>query len=404
MQYLSVIGLMLLTWHFLSITASSTSTEANCSKNITVTSHKIVTKTRLKTVVKKAFLRKKTETKVEVYEDYEPVHKTEIKWGCCEGYKPNKFNICEPQCIENGCPANSRCVEPEVCECRSGFVSSRSKNDGKHICEPVCQIDCPDHSECIGPNQCACRKGYKVTQENLCVPHCDSDCNSVGECVKPNTCDCPMDYISEQGSCISISETTPYYIDNTESQEFTSDIDMTMKTDTDSTVDDIDSNEAFDEIIPSTTYDPLDDSSTIHNNYGKDKCPDDQVYHKGECHPLKFASLDFDCRFKPCEDKHAICMENGTCACAEGYKWFKTHVVDHDSLNHTIKAICLSATEYANRLQKQQLDGENANQTSWTTILFIVLGVLVMVSALVFLGFRLLHAQTGHLDVEGKCN
>ncbi|KAM7352853.1 uncharacterized protein ACRADG_005211 [Cochliomyia hominivorax] len=399
-----------------------------CYRNVTETSYKLVTKTRIKTVNSKNIFRKvfnKKDTQIEIYEDHEPVYKVKVERFCCEGYKLSELDLCEPQCIENGCPNNSKCVEPEVCECLKGYFSKRSAVDGKHYCEPICEKPCPENSACVAPNECACLKGYQVTEDFKCKAHCASGCPNGGECKKPNICSCVDGYKSEWGSCVPLCyngiwnketkncesytysedlafSTTwkPEFSDATESNP----VPFELETDIETSNGDIDPNQVFYESTDST--DVYDSSSTQSPSLAvNNKCPDDFVYHNGQCNPLKFVTNEIDCWLKPCQDKNAICLENGTCACNEGFKWFKTHVVDHDSLNETIKAVCLSLAEYDAKLQHLKEDSSKTavdESTSITSIFFIIVGVLVMTSALIFLLYKLLISQRGEMDVENK--
>ncbi|XP_065357339.1 protein kinase C-binding protein NELL2 [Calliphora vicina] len=424
-----------------------------CYKNITETSYKTVTKTRIKTVAAKGFFKKivnKKETQVEIYEDQEPVYKIKVERSCCEGYTLTELDLCEPQCVENGCPQHSKCVEPEVCECLKGYFSRRSQHDGKHYCEPICEKPCPENSVCVAPNECACKKGFHIVEDQLCKPYCASGCPHDGKCVAPNVCDCLEGYKSEKGSCLPIcslgdqcqngkcvekeqcicnngfswnSETFKCEHDASHENQnelyttaiypvFTqvvqsADTSLELETDIETSNDDIDPNQVFDENIETTTFSVTDEygSSTPSSEELNHKCADDYVFHSGQCRPLKFVSNEIDCWLKPCQDINSVCLENGTCACNEGFKWFKTHVVDSITLNQTIKAVCLSAAEYESRSQHLKEDSKTTSvedTTNWTSIFFIVLGVLIMVTALVVLGFKLVYRQRGEVDVEGK--
>ncbi|XP_037819892.1 protein NEL [Lucilia sericata] len=423
-----------------------------CYNNITETTYKLVTKTRIITVKSKGFFKKlanKKETQLETYEEEQPIYKIKVERTCCDGYKLTELDLCEPQCVENGCPQHSKCVEPEVCECLNGYFSIRSPHDGKHYCEPICEKPCPENSACVAPNECGCKKGYHVVEEQKCEPYCISGCPYEGKCVAPNVCECQEGFKSEKGSCLPICSlgdqcqngkcinkehcvcnsgfswnnetfkcepaivdeenmyTTVINGDFTESHS-SAESSLELETDIDTSNDDIDPNQVFDENIETTTTFSLTDeygSSTANTLETSHKCPDDFVYHQGQCRPLKFVSNEIDCWLKPCQDQNAVCLENGTCACNEGFKWFKTHVIDNISLNQTIKAVCLSEAEYDTRSQqlKETLEETSVEEaTNWTSIFFVVVGVLIMVTALVYLGMKLVYRQRGEIDVEGK--
>lgn len=422
---------LFLLFQFIAYTlVTSDSPSPYCYRNKTEVTYKLVTKTRIKTVNSKGVFKKifnKKETQVEIYEDQEPVLKIKAERYCCEGYKLSQLDLCEPQCLENGCPAHSKCVEPEVCECVRGYFSKRSDKDNKHYCEPICEKACPENSACVGPNECACMKGYQVSEDLECKPYCASGCPHGGECIKPNVCSCSEGYKSERGSCLPNCSQGFGWIWNPETKlcepglndndteysstfepvsEETSEPIFEVETDIDTTNDAVDPNQVFDEIIDSTTFSYTEeyDSSTLLPASGN-KCPDDYVFHNGQCSPLKFVSNEIDCLLKPCEDKNAVCLENGTCACNEGFKWFKAHVVDANSLNQTIKAVCLSLADYESKLQQLKEDPSKTavrEPITAASIFFIIMGVLVIMGAFVFLLYKLVFTQRGELDVEGK--
>ncbi|XP_013097309.2 uncharacterized protein LOC106080483 [Stomoxys calcitrans] len=338
---------------------SASKPEPYCIHNITEYTYVNVTKTR-QVVVQKPWYNKlgKTKTKLEEYTDTEArPHITPLR-VCCEGYKMSELHLCEPQCVE-GCPKNSKCVEPEVCKCLPGYFSSFSKEEGvKHYCEAICEKPCGENCQCIRPNECECASREKSSEE-FSTPEIESET------------EISIDSGTEESDQLLSSE----------------------------------------EPLESSTWNSVgSDSSDMSDN----ECPDDFVLYRGQCQPLKFAIDEIDCRVEPCADPQAICHDNGTCTCREGFRMLKkasqqTQLDGGEVTSRQIvKSLCLTSEDYQllmaippeDSITMQEVDVTEA--TDGVAIFFIVLGVLTMTGALIFLGLRLARANSGRMEVEGK--
>ncbi|XP_073821676.1 nimrod C4 [Musca autumnalis] len=443
MKYLTII--FIIYFQFLDLRYTAAESQAYCIYNRTDYSYVNVTKTR----EMKRFLSWARTKKIEKYVELEPIAKIIPVRGCCEGYEKTEQETCEPRCRE-GCPANSKCVEPEVCKCAEGYFSTLSKTDGKHYCEPICEKTCPEHSVCVKPNECACHTGYRIAEGPICRPHCPSGCPFQGKCVAPNQCECPEGYRAERGTCEPIcslgdqckngtcverekcqcnigfvmNEETqkcepnlngketyqPLEDHNTADELDTTEKQPEIETDIDTWKEDIDPNQVFDETFESTTvsqsWSPNGEDET-----DQTKCPDDYVRYRGQCQPLKFAIDEIDCRLQACSDPKAICTENGTCTCQEGYRMLKKTFSKREtteSPKQVVKSVCLSAEEYANFMSDPSQNGdeeiivEMEQSSNILTICLITLGVLLLTGALIFLGLRFIRRQREEMDVEGK--
>ncbi|XP_061388995.1 protein draper [Musca vetustissima] len=418
----------------------SSASEPYCIYNRTEYSYINVTKTREVKVAQPWYKKlSKPKTKIEEYVEQEAVAKIVPVRGCCEGYEMSELQMCEPRCLKT-CPQNSKCVEPEVCKCSPGYFSSFSERDGRHYCEPICEKPCPAHSECVKPNECACHNGYHLFEGTECRPYCASGCPFQGKCIAPNQCECSEGYKAEQGTCSAICSQGYVWNVNTkecepnpngaeEEQEYqplkndpqqdtnsSTERQPEIETDIDTWREDVDPNQVFDEIIETTTSttDNLDGGSPSSDSGDGDhtKCPDDYVRYRGQCQPLKFAIDEIDCRLKPCTDPHAICSENGTCSCQEGYRMLKRAFNQADTTESTkpvIKSVCLTPEAYekfmANPTENFN-DHEIVNvieeSSHITAICLSVVGVLALVAALIYVGLRFVRRQHDEMDVEGK--
>ncbi|XP_005188565.1 tenascin [Musca domestica] len=422
--------------------------EPYCIYNRTEYTYVNVTKTREVKVTQPWYKKLSKKTKIEEYVEQEAIAKVTPVRGCCEGYEMSELEMCEPKC-RKGCPQNSKCVEPEVCKCAAGYFSSLSELDGNHYCEPICERPCPAHSECVKPNECACHNGYQIAEGSVCRPHCPSGCPFQGKCVAPNLCECPAGYKSGKGTCLPICsrgdqckngvcvdtdkcQCNVGYLWNEENEKCEpnlnggdsyqpleddhtdrNDVETTEKqpeieTDIDTFKEDIDPNQVFDEIFESTT-------TSTSQSEEPTQCPDDYVRYRGQCQPLKFAIDEIDCRIKPCSDPHAICTENGTCNCQEGYRMLKkaqsTGSADTtESSKPIVKQVCLTSEEYENFMANPELNWQDEDEiieiieepSNVPVIFFIILGVLLMTGALIYLGLRFVRRQHEEMDVEGK--
>ncbi|KAI8115203.1 putative oxidoreductase GLYR1 like protein [Lucilia cuprina] len=128
---------------------------------------------------------------------------SKVEKYCCEGYH-NVSNTCKPYC-SNSC-LNGICVEPDKCECHSGYkwniqtYRCEIKCDiQKYIfdsltnkCTPICSTKC-ENGTCIAPDTCECNKGYKFNNYTIqCEPLCLNCAN--GKCISPNKCECNKGY------------------------------------------------------------------------------------------------------------------------------------------------------------------------------------------------------------------
>ncbi|XP_075150386.1 nimrod C4 [Haematobia irritans] len=432
--------------------ASSSKPEPYCVHNKTEYTFVDVVKTR-QVVAPKPWYKKwgKSIVKTEEYVEREAIPKVTPIRACCQGYVMTETKLCEPQCLE-GCPRNSKCVEPEICQCLQGYFSSLAKQGGKHYCEPICEKPCPENSLCVRPNECACLGGYRKTEDLQCVPHCPSGCPFDGKCVAPNRCECSEGYKSEKGTCLPICSAGDQcknglcvdkekcdcnigFVFNEQTQKCEPNLSIfkEMESSTPASEED-ESNEKVHEeeqeedeehsseatdihmgisVDPSQIFDESFESASTENSLHK--CPDDFVLYRGQCQPLKFAIDEIDCRIQPCTDPQAVCSVNGTCACREGYKMLKksmqiadntTHGEQH--LKHVVKPVCLSLEEYQTLMSAlpdgsgTSIEMEETESSNIAAIFFIVLGVLTMTGALIYLGLRLSRASSGRMDVEGK--
>ena len=134
---------------------------------------------------------------------------------------------CVPACIR-GCPANSTCIKPDMCDCEQGFrlVHNRScvmdcgcRGHGKcispteclcdpgysfnanaHGCEVLCPFACGLHSECVANNTCACSAGFTLVDQT-CEPLCPP-CRAHSFCAEPGVCACELGFSKNGTECV----------------------------------------------------------------------------------------------------------------------------------------------------------------------------------------------------------
>uniref|UniRef100_A0A1A9W6S4 EGF-like domain-containing protein n=1 Tax=Glossina brevipalpis TaxID=37001 RepID=A0A1A9W6S4_9MUSC len=373
----------------LAFTSANNVLTSNTGKNCTILEITFVPvkKTRIITApVNYMFSKffKKTATKIETY--YEDEHVS--KEMCCKGYKwQSETDLCEPVCTHN-CPEHSKCVEPNFCECEKGYYSAMTKGEGKHYCEPICNEPCLDHSECIKPNECVCRKGYQMVdyaEIKSCEPVCEKDCPPRSECLAPNKCICELGYVMNTtdwlcqpncNRCNCIDGRCECYCAAEDSSDFNYP-DIAIEYSTESTIE-TDSTEFFSE-------EPI------------IQCSKDYVYYRGQCRPLKFSSID--CREEPCSDPNAICLENGTCECREGYRFLTSlQGIDSD------RCVTLKDYELQLKLLNNDYNREHTIHTSYSWILLItaVVAVTVVFGSLIALLVKIIRKPRGQMNIEAK--
>ncbi|KAF6213155.1 hypothetical protein GE061_010870 [Apolygus lucorum] len=121
---------------------------------------------------------------------------------CCDGYKRNGDDVCEPEC-------NPRCIRGTCvisekfgngkpkCQCERGYQFQKGSD---YHCVPVCPQGCGKYSTCTMPGRCECHSGYEENREtNTCEPICDPECIK-GTCSSPGKCTCVEGYALKRGT------------------------------------------------------------------------------------------------------------------------------------------------------------------------------------------------------------
>uniref|UniRef100_A0A1A9VXE9 EGF-like domain-containing protein n=1 Tax=Glossina austeni TaxID=7395 RepID=A0A1A9VXE9_GLOAU len=416
--FLCEVLLFMFSFHGVLISAhnvSITNNKKNCtSLEITFAT---VKKTRIvsapvNNVFSKLF--KKTTTKLETYLDEEPV----TKEVCCKGYKwQSQTDLCQPVCAHN-CPEHSICVEPNFCECKEGYYSALTKPEGRHYCQPICKEPCSPHSICFKPNECVCQKGYQMAKSQhikICEPICDIDCPPKSICKAPNECICEPGYFINttdwlckpycksqcpQGICVAPGQCACEKGYKALKGTCTLECDSEQCSDTLTSAeieDKIDSSYPDVDIEYSTQVTIETDSTDDFSEEPIHKCSQDYVYYRGQCRPLKFSSTD--CRVEPCSDINAVCLENGTCECREGYMLL-TSFQEIDSNK------CITLKDYEFHLQSLNDDDSRGDtfETSYSWILLATAAVAITVAlgSLIALLVRVIRKPRGHLNIEAK--
>ncbi|XP_037928263.1 uncharacterized protein LOC119662660 [Teleopsis dalmanni] len=344
-------------------------------------------------------------------------------------------------------------------------------------CEPVCE-NCPVHGRCIAPEKWECESGYYL-EELKCVAHCSSGCVHGGICLQPEACKCELGstWNNETKVCEATAVTcgdatcanvqtgnhlgtatlttpattttaTPATPTTPTTPATPTTVTMTKLRDQviDANANGVE-NQGIDYEINSTEYKEiyLSTPHTMHTGSyesttekplkSTNACPVGYIYYHGECRPEIFASAEADCKFKPCA-KYAICQEDGTCACQQGFVAQKpkklqlnnfeyngtTENVEYMSSTSTESAInsdefstttesiepaelvCISLTQLNEDSQNVKTAKTHQADNKWINLFFIILGSGCLLCAALYLTVKLMRTKRGKMDVEGRNN
>lgn len=341
--------LLLNTFHISVVIAES---KAYCLVNKTSTTYVPVMKTRVvyqKPTGTFKFLKNGKFVR-ESYVDQEKQITWKLVSQCCEGYKMSKLNLCTAICAHS-CPKNAQCVEPNLCHCQHGFISATSPKDGTSYCEPICANVCPENARCAAPNICECELGFYV-DDNKCIAR---------------TTIAPFIELTTTNKQFKLEST----IQNELSSELVNmDIETELPVFSPSEI-------PIDEL--QKIYLTTEEDSSVANDYSTSiPCAEGFEFYNGDCRRILFPSNVYDCRFKPCLG-HALCLDNGTCACRPGF-----------SLDE-VELVCLA--------ERLTTSSAASNLTmGW----IIAVGVACIICALIFVIIVILRKQHGTIDIENS--